>query len=72
MQLRALVPSKTLSVLSSLNQRVNPTTEINLAHNFDHNSVVCCVKFSADSKLLATGCNRSAHIFDVQSGALVW
>jgi general transcriptional corepressor TUP1 len=36
------------------------------------NSVVCCVKFSADGKYLATGCNRAAQIFDAKSGAKTW
>ena len=35
-------------------------------------SVVCCVQFSADGRYLATGCNRTTQIFDVQTGAKVW
>jgi len=35
-------------------------------------SVVCCVRFSADGKYLATGCNRSAQIYDIQTGQTVW
>jgi glucose repression regulatory protein TUP1 len=38
---------------------------------FNH-SVVCCVRFSADGRYLATGCNRSARIFDIQTGQNVW
>jgi len=34
--------------------------------------VVCCVKFSADGKFLATGCNRTAQIYDVKDGRKVW
>jgi general transcriptional corepressor TUP1 len=36
------------------------------------NSVVCCVKFSADGRYLATGCNRAAQIFDAKTGAKTW
>ncbi|KAF8174635.1 WD40-repeat-containing domain protein [Mycena galopus ATCC 62051] len=50
----------------------NPTTprtlEVNIVHTFMHDSVVCCVQFSADGKWLATGCNRKAQIFDVYTG----
>ena len=42
--------------------------DINLLHTFEHISVVCCVKFSFNGKYLATGCNRSAQIFDVETG----
>lgn len=34
--------------------------------------MVCCVKFSADGKFLATGCNRTAQIYDVKDGRKVW
>ena len=39
-----------------------------LVHNLPHQSVVCCVRFSADGRYVATGCNRSAQIFDVETG----
>ncbi|KAJ1933222.1 general transcription repressor [Linderina macrospora] len=35
----------------------------------EHNSVVCCVKFSNDGKLLATGCNRTTQIWNMSTGA---
>ena len=35
-------------------------------------SVVCCVRFSADGKFLATGCNRTAQIYDTKTGAKTW
>jgi glucose repression regulatory protein TUP1 len=41
---------------------------VELLHSLDHESVVCCVKFSACGKFLATGCNRYAQIFDVEGG----
>ncbi len=42
--------------------------DVNLLHNLTHESVVCCVRFSADGKYVATGCNRSAQIYDVNTG----
>ena len=35
-------------------------------------SVVCCVRFSADGKFLATGCNRTAQIYDAKTGHKTW
>ena len=35
-------------------------------------SVVCCVRFSADGKYLATGCNRTAQIYDTKTGHKTW
>jgi len=34
--------------------------------------VVCCVQFSADGNYVATGCNRTAQIYDSKSGDLTW
>ena len=39
---------------------------------FPSYSVVCCVRFSADGKFLATGCNRTAQIYDTKTGAKTW
>ncbi|KAJ2584303.1 general transcription repressor [Coemansia sp. RSA 1836] len=51
----------------------NPKTprllNIEHVHTLDHTSVVCCVKFSADGKYLATGCNRTTQIWSVATGA---
>ncbi|KAF5375675.1 hypothetical protein D9615_009336 [Tricholomella constricta] len=51
----------------------NPTTkrvlDVSLVHTLMHESVVCCVRFSADGKFLATGCNRTAQIYDTKTGA---
>ena len=35
--------------------------------SFSFSSVVCYVCFSADGRYLATGCNRTTQIFDVQN-----
>uniref|UniRef100_A0A1D1YKA0 General transcriptional corepressor tupA n=2 Tax=Anthurium amnicola TaxID=1678845 RepID=A0A1D1YKA0_9ARAE len=50
------------------NPKVQRVLDVELFHTLDHNSVVCCVKFSCDGKYLATGCNRIAQIYDVHNG----
>ncbi|KAK0711584.1 WD40-repeat-containing domain protein [Lasiosphaeris hirsuta] len=50
------------------NQAVPRVLDVDLVHTLQHESVVCCVRFSADGKYVATGCNRSAQIYDVASG----
>lgn len=45
--------------------------DVDLVHTLPHNSVVCCVRFSQDGRYVATGCNRSAQIFDVETGQQV-
>ena len=53
----------------------NPQTprllDVDLVHTLQHDSVVCCVRFSLDGKYVATGCNRAAQIFDVATGSKV-
>ena len=51
------------------NQNVPRLLDVSILHTFEHPSVVCCVRFSADGKFIATGCNKSAQIFDVKTGA---
>lgn len=53
------------------NPRVPRTLDVDLVHTLEHHSVVCCVRFSQDGKYIATGCNRSAQIFDVHTGQKV-
>ncbi|RYP07258.1 hypothetical protein DL765_009210 [Monosporascus sp. GIB2] len=53
------------------NQAVPRMLDVDLVHTLVHESVVCCVRFSADGKYVATGCNRSAQIYDVTSGEKV-
>ncbi|ATY58716.1 transcriptional repressor TUP1 [Cordyceps militaris] len=50
------------------NPQVQRVLDVDLVHSLTHESVVCCVRFSHDGKYIATGCNRSAQIFDVQTG----
>ena len=52
------------------NPRVPQSLDVNLVHQFNHESVVCCVRFSKDGLWLATGCNRTAQIFDMRTGTL--
>ena len=53
------------------NPRVRRVLDVDLVHNLLHQSVVCCVRFSLDGRFVATGCNRSAQIFDVDTGNCV-
>ena len=53
------------------NKNVPRQLDVSILHTFEHPSVVCCVRFSADGKYIATGCNKSAQIFDVKTGAKV-
>lgn len=53
------------------NPKVPRTLDVDLVHNLQHDSVVCCVRFSHDGRYVATGCNHSAQIFEVSSGKKV-
>ncbi|KAI1120105.1 hypothetical protein F5Y10DRAFT_290315 [Nemania abortiva] len=45
--------------------------EVDLVHNFPHNSVATCVAFSIDGFFVATGCKGMVQIFEVITGSLV-
>lgn len=53
------------------NAGVQRVLDVDMLHSLQHDSVVCCVRFSFDGKYVATGCNRSAQIFDVHTGEKV-
>lgn len=53
------------------NPKVPKKADISMVHSFDHNSVVCCVRFSKDGRFLATGCNKLTQVFSVETGDLV-
>jgi glucose repression regulatory protein TUP1 len=53
------------------NPQIPRVLDVELTHTLPHESVVCCVRFSHDGKYVATGCNRSAQIFDVVTGQKV-
>ncbi|KAF5371744.1 hypothetical protein D9758_003601 [Tetrapyrgos nigripes] len=50
------------------NPKVKRSLDVSLVHTLMHESVVCCVRFSSDGKYLATGCNRTAQIYDTKTG----
>lgn len=53
------------------NPRIPRRLDVDLIHNIPHQSVVCCVRFSQDGRFVATGCNRSAQIYEVETGQQV-
>ncbi|KAI8098462.1 WD40-repeat-containing domain protein [Halteromyces radiatus] len=53
------------------NPKVQRYLKVDLLHTFDHGSVVCCVKFSADGRYLAAGCNQATYIYDTTNAARV-
>lgn len=53
------------------NPDVNMDMNIELIHTLEHLSVVCCVCFSKDGSLIATGCNELTQVFNVETGELL-
>lgn len=53
------------------NPKIKSDISVDLAHNFDHQGVVCCVRFSNSGKHMATGSSRLAQIYDVDTGQRV-
>ncbi|KZP08616.1 WD40 repeat-like protein [Athelia psychrophila] len=51
--------------------KVKRVLDVHLVHTLMHASVVCCVRFSADGKYLATGSGRAAQIFDTTTGSKI-
>jgi general transcriptional corepressor TUP1 len=48
------------------------TKDPEVHQTMEHKSVVCCVRFSPDGTMLATGCSETARVFDVQSGKMTF
>ncbi|KAJ9077811.1 transcription repressor [Entomophthora muscae] len=46
------------------NPEIPNALSIELLGTLDHASIVCCVRFSHDASYLATGCDRTAQIYD--------
>ncbi|KAK1231118.1 hypothetical protein PQX77_005773 [Marasmius sp. AFHP31] len=54
-----------------INPSVKEGSDVRLAHTLEHDSAVYCVRFSADGKYVATGCNRTTQIYDVNTGVKI-
>jgi glucose repression regulatory protein TUP1 len=52
------------------NPNLRRTLDVELCHTLVHSSVVSCLRFSLDGRYVATGCNRVANIYDVETGQL--
>lgn len=50
----------------SYQETERPAAEMH--QSMDHQSVVCCVRFSSDGEMMASGCHKTAQVFDVKTG----
>ncbi|KAI8575534.1 hypothetical protein K450DRAFT_261385 [Umbelopsis ramanniana AG] len=57
--------------IALFNPKAQRLLKVDLVHNFEHPSVVCCVKFSMDGRYFAAGCNRATYIYDVATSQRV-
>ncbi|GAA5986790.1 hypothetical protein JCM11641_004792 [Rhodosporidiobolus odoratus] len=57
--------------MTMFNPNVKRVLDVGLVHTLVHDSVVCCVRFSPDGKVLATGCNRNTTLYDTKTGAKI-
>jgi general transcriptional corepressor TUP1 len=53
---------------ATFNKNSSHQFDVSLLHTFAHTGPVQSVHFSSDGKYLATGTERTAHIFDLQTG----
>ena len=53
------------------NPKVERQLAVGLMHTIEHSSVVCCVRFSANGRYMASGSNKSTQLFDAATGELV-
>jgi len=50
------------------NPNATSKMHIELCHTLEHDSVVCCVRFSNDGRYVATGCNKTAVLYEAETG----
>jgi glucose repression regulatory protein TUP1 len=61
-------PSSGFDWLVVYNPKAPRSITIDLLHTIVHDNVVCCVRFSHDGKLFATGSNKVATVYNVRTG----